>query len=224
MEFIDLTAKKVEPNDTFQYHCFRCGKCCHNVKESIMLTSWELFNLAKHMNRPIEAVIEDYTIPVFLSKNSFPIFVLKTTLHGDACIFHKTGCSIQDVKPIVCRLYPLNIEPGNHDGLAYFIVSQMPHHYTGETHRVGDWMNANLTPDDRRFMIEWFKKVVELGRVMRKIGATPNGEKKLERLLMSITWLMYFCYETQEEFWPQYKRNMAELKKILELAAKSGPR
>lgn len=222
MEPIDLTVKKVGPDNTFQYHCFRCGECCHNVRESIMLTSWELYRLAKHLDRPIEVVIEYYTVPVFISKNTFPLFMLKTKPYGDVCVFYKNGCSIQDVKPIVCRLYPLNIEPGKYDGLDYCIVSQKPHHYTGETHSVGDWIVANLSPDDRRFMIEWFNKAIELGRAMRKIGVAPNGEEKMKRMLTTIIWLMYFCYETQEDFWPQYERNMAVLKKEMELAAKSG--
>jgi len=221
MEFIDLSVMKVGPDDTFQYHCFRCGECCHNVRESIMLTSWDMFRLAKLLDRPIEEFINDYTVPGLIT---FPIFTLKTKPYGDACIFYKNGCSVQEAKPLVCRLYPLNIEPGDHEGLSYCIVSQKPHHYTGQTRKVGDWMAENLTPDDRRFMVGWFNQVLEFGKLMKRIGQTAGGKEKLERLLTSMIWMMYVCYEIQEDFWPQYERNMACLKKGLESAAKGGLR
>lgn len=219
---MDLSVREVNPDDTFQFQCHRCGECCHNVKESIMLTSWDLFRLAKHLNRPIEEVIVDYTVAVPIGGTLFPIFTLRTRPYGDTCIFYKNGCTVQDAKPQVCRLYPLNVHPGKHDGLDYFIVSQKPHHYTGETHKVGDWINANLTCDDRRFMIEWFNQALELGKLMQRIGTISNDMTIQERVLISFVWLMYTCYDTQEEFWPQYERNLAQLKKEMDYAARSG--
>lgn len=205
-------AKKVGPNDTFQYHCFRCGECCHNVKESIMLTTWELFKLAKHLGLPMDEVVNRYLTPVFIGGVAFPLLMMETKPYGDACIFYKQGCSIQEAKPIACKLYPLNIEPGKHNGLSYFIVSQKPHHYTGEIHRVGNWMEQNLSPDDRRFMIRWFKEMPEIGRLMWKIPQAHNGAQPRKDILFPVLVRMYFAYDTRKDFWKQFDQNMAALK------------
>ena len=216
----DFTYKKVNPEDTFQFHCKRCGECCHNVKDAIMLTTLDLFQLARQLNRPVEDVVLEYTEPVTVSDNSFPLFVLKTKQHNDACFLYKNSCSVQGAgKPLPCRLYPLNIEPGPHDGLSYLIVSQKPHHYTGATHSVADWMKENLTPDDRRFMVGWFEQVLELGRLMRGITQKSADGKMPEQLMIKLVLLMYFSYDIEKNFWPQYEWNMGLLKKLLETSA-----
>ena len=218
----DFTYIKVSPNDTFKYHCFRCGECCHNVKDAIMLTTLDLFHLARHLKRPIEDVILEYTEPVSISDNGYPVFILKTRQHGDACIFYKNGCSIhgRESKPLPCRLYPLNIEPSPHDGLSYIIVSKKPHHYTEETHLVADWMKENLLPDDRRFMVGWFQQAIDIGRLIRKIRKLSSDRKLPEQLMVKLVWLMYFSYDIEKDFWPQYETNMSLLMKLLESAAR----
>jgi Fe-S-cluster containining protein len=180
-----------------------------------MLTTFDLFHLARFLKRPIEEVVNDYIVPVDIFGVGYPFFTLKTKPHGDVCVFYKGGCSVQEAKPLPCRLYPLNIEPGPHDGLSYCLVSQKQHHYTGEAHRVAGWMAENLAPDDRRFMVDWFVRALEHGRLIRKIKANAESRDEFEPLMASVLWLMYFCYKPQDGFWPQYERNMALLDKLL---------
>jgi Fe-S-cluster containining protein len=180
-----------------------------------VLTTYDLFHLARYLKRSIEDVVNDYIVSVDVYGIGYPFFMLKTKPHGNICVFYKDGCSVQNAKPLTCKLYPLNIEPGPHDGLNYCIVSKKQHHYTGETHRVADWMAENLTPDDRRFMIGWFKQALEHGRAIRQIKKIGESEEEFEQLMVSLLWLMYFCYVPQEDFWPQYERNMALLDKLL---------
>ncbi len=180
-----------------------------------MLTSYDLFHLARYLKLPIEEVVNSYLVPVDITGIGYPFFMLKTKPHGEACVFYKDGCTVQGAKPLPCRLYPLNIEPGTHEGLSYCIVSQRQHHYTGETHRVADWMAENLTPDDRRYMVGWFDMAVEQGRAIRRIKEKSQNEKEFEPFMVKLLWLMYFFYDPLDDFWPQYERNMALLEKLL---------
>jgi Fe-S-cluster containining protein len=184
-----------------------------------MLTTYDLFYLARYLNRGIDDVVNDHIALVDFCGVGYPFFMLKTKAHGNACVFYKDGCSVQNAKPLACRLYPLNIEPGPHDGLNYCLVSRKQHHYTGETHRVADWMAENLSQDDRRFMIGWFTQAVEHGRAIRRIKKKAENEEEFEDFMVRVLWLMYFNYEPQDDFWPQYERNMALLSKLLKTAS-----
>jgi len=218
MKVNDLGYPKAEPNDIFQFNCSHCGDCCRNVKQAVPLNGLDLYRLMRYFKRPMEQIIEKYTEVVFIGDSNFPLMMLKTT-HDDTCIFYKSGCSVQEAKPLPCRLYPYNIKPGNHDGLSYCIVSQKPHHYTGKTHRVGNWMRENLTPDDRRYMIGWFSQALQIGLLAMEICQKPDGAAIYEQLLARIIWLLYFYYEAGEDFWPQHERNMALLMDMLKSSA-----
>jgi Fe-S-cluster containining protein len=184
-----------------------------------MLTTYDLFHLARYLNRAIEEVMNDYIVLVYMCGVGYPFLTIKTKPHGDVCVFYKNGCSVQNAKPLACKLYPLNIEPGPHDGLNYCLVSRKTHHYTGETRRVADWMAENLTSDDRRFMIGWFSQAVEHGRAIRRIKKKAESEEEYKQFMLSVLWLMYFCFNPQHDFWPQYERNIALLSKLLKLAS-----
>ena len=182
-----------------------------------MLTGLDLFQLARHLEQPIEDIIEQYTVPVPLSQYNFPLLTLKTKQYGDVCVFYKAGaCTTQSAKPLVCRLYPLNIAPSGTDGLEYYMVSQKPHHYTGTTCQVSVWMEANLTANDRRYMVDWYKMALAFGKVMRKIQSAADKEKQINLLCTHIVWFLYFHFNTMEDFWPQYQRNMQVLQQELD--------
>jgi hypothetical protein len=76
-------------------------------------------------------------------------------------------------------------------------------------------MAENLSQDDRRFMIGWFTQAVEHGRAIRSIKKKAENEEEFEDFMVRVLWLMYFNYEPQDDFWPQYERNMALLGKLL---------
>lgn len=214
------SVKKVEPNDEFMYQCFRCGDCCRNVRQAIALSSWDFFHIAKYKNQQVEEILESMSEMVFVDESlRIPILMMKVKDYRDTCIcLTKDGCSIQNAKPLPCRLYPLNIGPDDKGDLDYFIVSEKRHHYTGIKRRVGDWFEENLSPDDRRFMVGWYEYASELGRAMKRLVQSKN--KKLhEKALVRIMWFMYICYDIHEEFWPQYERNKKLLMRELNAMA-----
>lgn len=212
---------QLAPDDTFRFHCFRCGECCHNLKGAVLLSSLDLFRIARHRNEETEAVVmsfaEVYTLE---EKTGYPILMLKVKPHGDVCCFYKAGaCSIQEAKPLPCRLYPLNVGPDDKGGLDYFRVSQKRHHYTGAEHRAGDWMKENLSLDDRRFTLVWYELAGEFGRLMRQIIVSPGWMEKRDDICARVLWFMYLCYDIRSEFWPQFLRNVELLKRAMRDAA-----
>ncbi len=100
----------------FFFKCFKCGKCCHNVKsegyeryipvyldEISKLENLALKNKVKNNLEP------DLLYPDILNKRLIVVtYVLK---FKDVCAFYneKLGCTIYNDRPITCKSYPVSI-------------------------------------------------------------------------------------------------------------------
>ncbi|MCX7975166.1 MAG: YkgJ family cysteine cluster protein [Candidatus Aminicenantes bacterium] len=87
-------------NSPFNFTCFRCGTCCYH--RQIKLNSFEIERMTRFLSLPPEEFIARFLEPTFKS-------FLKNKDDG-ACIFlDGVKCSIHQVRPLVCRLYPLGL-------------------------------------------------------------------------------------------------------------------
>jgi Fe-S-cluster containining protein len=211
----------VASDDTFDFHCSRCGECCREVKDSVMLETLDIFRLARRFGRSggkirsLEDVVREYAHPMMLSRDiAFPIFLLNTAGEDNACIFLKDSrCTVQDAKPRACRMYPLSAEPKNGgNGFNFCIVSQKPRHFTGPAVRAGDWMDKNFSEEDRRFAAADIRSVRELVPILRELKTSGIAEN---RILAPLLFFKYINYNTDEPFLPQFVRNAAALRNEL---------
>jgi Fe-S-cluster containining protein len=205
--------KQVSNTDYFHYDCSECGDCCRNVKDSIMVESLDLYRLARFLKIEISEVITQYTNTAFLAAR-FPVFMLKTKQHMDACIFLRASrCSVHEAKPRACRTYPLGVGPNddNPESWLSFIVSKKLHHFTGQRRCVGDWIGENLTAEDRTFVAADYNYTGELAKLMKNIDSRHD-----DQVMELVLFYKYVAYDMTEDFQPQYTRNMTQLKKQLE--------
>ena len=213
IDFDEHGYRKVKPDDYFRYDCSGCGDCCRNVKDAVMVESLDLYRLARFLGMEMGEFALQYTNTAFLAP-AFPILMLKTKQHMDACIFLKASrCGIHSSKPRTCRTYPLGIGPDDErpGSWLHFIVSKKQHHFTGRRRRVGDWMSESLTPEDLPFVTADYACTGALAKLMKRIGS--RHEDDVVKLIMCYR---YVFYDMDEDFMPQYTRNMELLKERLE--------
>jgi len=86
--------------DNFQ--CHGCGKCCKEFGDSgVAMIAMEVVHIAKHLNMTPEQFIEKYGLVEEDGE-----LVMR---YEDSCPFlnEENRCTIQEVKPCICRLFPL---------------------------------------------------------------------------------------------------------------------
>ena len=208
---------EIMPEETFRFECRNCGDCCRNVRGAVMIESLDLFRLARHLKKDLAEVAEQCAEAVSLSWGA-PILVMKTKPVGDVCVYLKSGrCGIQPAKPRTCRLYPMSMGPDDKDlkEVRVFKSSERAFHYTGPEHQTGEWVAANMDDESYNYIITEYRLLRELGKIMRRI---PRDRED------AVNWQMlryrYFLFETDQDFMPQYVRNMARLKLELEQLTK----
>jgi Fe-S-cluster containining protein len=207
---------ELQPSETFYFTCQMCGECCRNVNKAVMVESLDLYRMARHLKMDVADAADKYLEAANVAWGA-PILLLQTTGADNACVFLQNGkCSIQPAKPRACRLYPLSVGPDDQNLSQFHIfnVSEKRHHNISQIHRTGAWVAANMRKEDREYIRFEYPALRTLGKIMRRI---PRDRED------NVTFLMikyrFVLLETGQAFLPQFKRNMALLKKELELLA-----
>lgn len=102
-----------------KYKCMKCGVCCFELhgeySKRIPLYPNEVNSLIKIANqRDIEfKVIEDLVFPDILNKKIIVLtYKIKFDRENQSCPFYSNneGCTIQSIKPLACKAYPLSLK------------------------------------------------------------------------------------------------------------------
>ena len=209
----------VRTQDIINFHCQQCGRCCRHVKDSVMATPQDAFHLARFFSakgRPYADILELYTQfcePIVLTEEGYSIFVLKSKGPEDACIFLEGNrCTVYGAHPYTCRLYPFTVEYGHNDrSFAYFLCTELPHHWTGGRIHVGNWLRDHFTREDKEYIKAETAFIPLLGEAIRSL---PEGKR--DRLVSLMVYHLYSGYDLDQPFLPQYQAHTKRLLHAIE--------
>lgn len=199
-------------DETFQFHCKMCGKCCIN-REDIILTPRDVYNMAKFLCiEPIE-LFKRYCESYIGSESKIPIVRLKPRGSIKRCpLLKDKKCSVHNAKPAVCAMYPIGrcalLSEDKKESIkdipkTEYIFLKPDCGDDSETHTVREWLNIFEIPLEDSFFYKWQSTIVELGSIFRK------AEKVLKPEEMRTVWNLtacglYFDYDTNKAFMPQF--------------------
>lgn len=105
----------VAPDDTIEFECTRCGKCCKDRTgdNSILLTAIDVYNAAKALGITCPEFVREYCNVSTGPDTGIKIVSLKCDKKTGYCLLHSfdknglSACSIHKAKPVLCALHPL---------------------------------------------------------------------------------------------------------------------
>jgi Fe-S-cluster containining protein len=90
-----------------RFQCGRCGKCCGDTNQRIR-TVLLLRNEAERIAKATNLGFEDFLIDV---SNSGPYrYSMRKDDLGKCCFLNGDSCVIYEIRPLVCRFYPFELE------------------------------------------------------------------------------------------------------------------
>ena len=207
----------VEKEALIDFHCVRCGACCKHIRQSVMLSSYDVFMLAKFFKSAVGAdnaishVCENYAEIVMLTEH-YPILTLRTKGEDDVCIFLSDNrCSVCAARPRICRLYPLAAEPEFGDAMfQYHLCTDQPHHFKDGKICVKEWVRKNFRSKEQTLVLQELRHAASIHRALKDI---PN--EGMPRMLTMMLYYLYFDFDLHEPFFEQYERNNAKLMALL---------
>ena len=209
MEFVSTNAR-------IPFRCQKCAACCRHVDDALMLEPLDIYRLSGYLrehDKTVEGpedVLERCAHPALIE--GLPIFQINTVGDDHACVFLKDGrCSVYDARPQVCRMYPFGTAPGSRGkDFNFYLCTERKHHFGVGSVKVKDWLSENLSKESKEFYKAEYDVLPLLGETLRAIG-----EKRFQRLLFQLLYYLYYGYDLDRPFLPQYKENMAALKTLL---------
>lgn len=216
-------SRSVRNKDIVDFHCTRCNQCCRHIANSVLVEPIDAFYITKHLIRQGEALQDtiefynQYCVPMPVEGVSFPMFLLNTTGDDDACIFLKGNCcSIYEVRPRTCRLYPFAVDYGrNGRSFEYLLCTEKPHHLCGGRTSVNQWMQENLSREYKEFLIHSHTFLQEAGGLLLHMS-----REKQESLLSMFLFLYDTGYDFDQPFLPQHKSRTTRILDILKRESK----
>lgn len=205
-----MNKNKLGLNDTFQFGCKGCGKCCKH-REDIILTAYDLFRIAKYLGRSMDDVIERYCEAYTGDNTHFLRVRAKPVPPNNACPFQRgKKCIIHPAKPLVCatplgRSYML----GREDPI-YFLRPEINCGKMDETNTVRNWLGGFSTEEAERAGKLWTDVSLDLVDALRKEWSTLNPTQKHELENAQFN-MLYRLYDPDKPFISQFINNAVML-------------
>lgn len=151
----DKNVKLIDIDDTFNFKCKQCGKCCM-YRDDIILNPFDIYNGAKYLGIEPEEFLFKNTKIELGSTSRLPIVLLSPKDNG-YCPFlefdvkggGKFKCSIHPAKPGACANHPIGVIQtkslnDNKSQTSFIKVEQCPNSKTNDEVVVRDWISRYL--------------------------------------------------------------------------------
>ena len=215
----DMDKGKLEPDGTFQFKCYGCGKCCKN-REDILLNAQDVFRMAKHLKLEPKQLIERYCELYLGNQSLVPVVRLKPRGKFNACpLLQGNRCAVHAAKPTVCALYPLgryctSSEDGTLEGPKYFLQEITCGGHKSNTVR-GYVESFGFSVDDP-FYAMWGELLAYLVKFSREAISNGVPMEAMDVIWDTIQGYLYLHYCTDADFQIQFVANAFSLRSKLE--------
>ena len=217
-------AVRVTPSDKIRFRCTLCGACCRNVKETVPVDCKDAFYLTKHLRDLgmdiycVDQFLEQYAEPALLDECGFFVYFLKSVGEDNACIFLEDNrCSVQEAKPLACRLYPFMVDPNGSGSFSYLYSTERTYHFRGPVVETRSWMKKHFSQESRAFMQAEYTQAGPIAAFLRRIP-----EHRKTEAVLHFHRLRYSELDLDKPFLEQYQRNQMKLLAILSRMAEEG--
>ena len=210
-------------DDQFEFRCIQCGKCCTH-REDILLTPKDLFRMAKELDMLPEQFTLKYCDTYIGHTSKMPIVRVKPLGQMRRCSLLKDRkCMVHKAKPVICAAYPIgrfmgltvdDIKGGNKEESIHYLINNEYCKNGPETHTVREWLESFGIPLEDTFFVEWNNFVAET------VSTFHENKEKIDigariRLYAKGLDVLYFDYQTDDEFMPQFLSNIARYKEMI---------
>ncbi len=215
---------KLGLNDKFHFKCRGCGTCCKH-RDDIMLTTRDLYNIARKLGMTLDAVIEKYCEAYVGSTSRIPIVRLRPVGADGRCpLLSDKRCLVHEAKPAVCALYPLGRifvpnkdaakELSGESGVIY-IIQPVECGSRNRSNSIESWLTKFGLPLHDEFYVQWNETVMFAAEFFRRLEADNAPANALDALRAMTFGALYVAYDTGVALWPQFQNNATNLKKLL---------
>ena len=203
-------------DDTFQFTCKMCGKCCKNRTEAIVMTGFDIFRIAQELGRKPLEIVQRYTQFNIGPNSHLPILTLKEGKDGRCGLNHNNRCIVQKNKPIVCAIYPLGRYYDVRDNkIKYFTqdIGKDCGKPNGKVWTLREWIETWQLDKFDKESDAWNRLLAGLSNTARTLPEEQIEDKMMLQVLLNG---MYVAYDISKPYVEQVEINMKKLEELFD--------
>lgn len=184
----------LQMDDTFTFGCKMCGNCCRKRSEPIVMTGVDVFFIAKALGIDTVEVAQKYLNWNIGPDSKLPIATLRERLDGSCVLMRNSKCTIQNMKPVVCAIFPLGrmLSPQTGEYQYFFQPSGCAGDGGDTKHTLREWLSGFGIEERDEMARAWTKLFAAASTCMRGMKhLSPEAEKSYRDLLMIALYLNY---------------------------------
>lgn len=193
--------------------CKGCSDCCQGMGDTVILDPLDVHRLCAGLKKLPEELLGSVLELGVTDGNILPHLAMKGT--EERCVFLNTEgrCSIHDIRPGFCRLFPLG-RYYTEDGFKYILQIHECKKKNRSKIKVKKWLDTLNLKQYEKFVLDWHNFLLDVQEVFYE----TEDETLIKNLNMYVLSRFYYTpYKEDEDFYPQFYVRLEEAKKLLEL-------
>ena len=193
--------------------CKGCSDCCQGMGDTVILDPLDVHRLCAGLKKLPEELLGSVLELGVTDGNILPHLAMKGT--EERCVFLNTEgrCSIHDIRPGFCRLFPLG-RYYTEDGFKYILQIHECKKKNRSKIKVKKWLDTPDLKQYEKFVLDWHNFLLDVQEVFYE----TEDEMLVKNLNMYVLSRFYYTpYKEEEDFYPQFYVRLEEAKKLLDL-------
>lgn len=193
--------------------CKGCCDCCQGMGDTVILDPLDVYRLCKGLKKSPEELLGSVLELGVTDGNILPHLAMKG--QEERCVFLNTEgrCSIHDIRPGFCRLFPLG-RYYTEDGFKYILQIHECKKKNRSKIKVKKWLDTPDLKQYEKFVLDWHNFLLDVQEVLYD----TEDETLVKNLNMYVLSRFYYTpYKEEEDFYPQFYVRLEEAKKLLAL-------
>ena len=203
------------PNDMVKADCGDCKDCfacCQGMGESIVLDPHDVHRLTKGLNMSFEALLDGK-----IELNVYDGMILpnlKMTGTKETCAFlnQEGRCSIHNIRPGICRLFPLG-RVYDSNGFKYFLQVHECKNQNRTKVKVKKWIDTPDLKQNEKLVLAWHDFVTDIQNRMMTI----KDDTLFKKVNMFLLEQFYMERYHEEDFYKQFEERLEKAKTVIEM-------
>ena len=183
--------------------CKGCSDCCQGMGDTVILDPLDVHRLCAGLKKSPEELLGSVLELGITDGNILPHLAMRG--EQECCVFLNTEgrCSIHDIRPGFCRLFPLGRYYEN-GGFSYFLQTGECAKENRSKIKVSKWIDTPDLTRNQQFTLQWHDL---LHAMEERLTGEDEGKQREENLLL-LRLFYLLPYEGTIDFYTQFTERM----------------
>lgn len=193
--------------------CEGCHLCCTGMGKSIVLDPYDVYRLRKGLNLRFEELLKDKIELSVVDGLVLPNLCLAGEEEKCGFLNSDGRCSIHDIRPGICRLFPLGrMYNENRDFDYIFQVNECPKEDKTPV-RIEEWLDTPSLRKYEKYIAEWHFFLKDVNAVL--VNADDSIGKNAGIVILK--WFYLEFPVDVNDFYKEFYIRLDKIKKVFEL-------